>query len=295
MKQLVIISGKGGTGKTILSASFAHLAENHVMADCDVDAANLDLLLGTQVLETHSFSGGKTAILNQDKCSACGQCFDVCRFEAVSKMEKGGYEIDPVACEGCAVCAHMCPEEAITMEPADSGEWYISQTSYGFMVHAKLGIGEESSGKLVTEVRRNAKKTAEEQGRDLVIIDGPPGIGCPVIASLSGTDFAVVVTEPSCSGIQDMERVIQTAAHFQTAAACVINKFDINLHQTEAIESWCRDHQVPVLGKIPFDTKVIEAMVKGIPPVAENHNSAGAAAIRRTWEKTQFILKGEAA
>ncbi len=294
MKQMVIISGKGGTGKTIISASFAHLAENHVMADCDVDAANLDLLLRTRIRETHTFSGGKTAVLDTGKCSACGQCFEVCRFEAVIEKDNGGYAIDPVACEGCAVCAHVCPEKAIDMIPAESGNWYISQTAYGPMVHAKLGIGEESSGKLVTEVRRHAKRLAEEQGRDLVIIDGPPGIGCPVIASLSGTDLALVVTEPSYSGIQDMERVIQTASHFQTAVACIINKYDINPQQTKVIEDWCREQQVPLLGKIPFDTKVIEAMVKGIPPVAENHNGAGAEGIRRAWKKTRSLLREEA-
>jgi MinD superfamily P-loop ATPase len=295
MKQLVIISGKGGTGKTILSASFAHLAENHVMADCDVDAANLELLLQTKILETHPFSGSKTAVLDAGKCTGCGQCFEVCRFNAVTEKDGGEYSIDPVACEGCAVCAHMCPEKAIDMIPAKSGEWYISETAYGPMVHAKLGIGEESSGKLVTEVRRNAKEIAEKQNRELVIIDGPPGIGCPVIAALSGTDFAVVVTEPTFSGIQDMERVIQTAAHFQTAVACIVNKYDINQEQTRVIENWCRERQVPILGKIPFDTKVIDAMVKGVPPVAENHDGAGAEAIRRTWDMTKSLLRKEPA
>ena len=293
MKQIVIISGKGGTGKTILSASFAHLAENHVMADCDVDAANLDLLLRTRVQETHAFSGSKTAVLDPDTCSACGQCFDACRFGAVINKDDAEYSIDSVPCEGCAVCSHICPEKAITMVPANSGKWYVSQTAYGPMVHANLGIGEESSGKLVTEVRRNAKKIAEEQDKDLVIIDGPPGIGCPLIASISGTDLADVVTEPSYSGIQDMERVIQTAAHFQTAVACVINKYDINQDQADAITNWCREQDVPLLGKIPFDTKVLEAMVKGVPPVAGNHNGAGAEAIRSTWEKTSSFLRKE--
>ena len=292
MKQIVVISGKGGTGKTIFSASFAVLAENHVMADCDVDAANLELLLNSGARQTHLFSGSKTAVMKQEKCSACGQCREVCRFGAVHKEDDGIYRIDPVACEGCAVCSHICPEEAIRMEPAESGKWYISQTDYAPMVHANLGIGEESSGKLVSEVRQNAKKIAKEQNRDLIIIDGPPGIGCPVIASLSGVDLALVVTEPSCSGIQDMERVIQTAAHFQTDIACVVNKFDINLEQTKAAAEWCRKQNVPFLGKIPFDEKIVEAMVQGIPPVAANHNSPGAESIRKVWDKVRALLFG---
>lgn len=290
MKQLAVISGKGGTGKTILSASFAVLAENHVTADCDVDAANLDLLLKSRVLETHPFSGSKTAVLNSEKCASCGRCLEVCRFGAVSRSEDGGYAIDPVACEGCAVCSHVCPEKAVDMVPSKSGEWFVSHTAYGPMVHARLGIGEESSGKLVTEVRRHAKKIAEEENKSLVIIDGPPGIGCPVIASLSGVDLAVVVTEPSSSGIQDMERVIQTAAHFQTAVACVINKYDINPRQTAAAAGWCLRKGIPLLGKIPFDEKVIEAVIKGIPPVAAGNSGAGAKSIRSVWKKAQSLL-----
>jgi len=264
MKQLVIISGKGGTGKTIISASFATLAQRKVIADCDVDAANLYLLLHPEVQEEHSFSGGKKARVYLEKCTGCGECLDLCRFSAISE-EDGKISIDPFSCEGCGVCSYICPTEAISMEMNVSGNWFVSQTKYGPFVHARLGIGEENSGKLVAEVRKKAKEIAESDGLDLIIIDGPPGIGCPVIASLSGTDIALVVTEPTLSGIHDMERVIQMAAHFGTKTACCINKFDLNLNLSNRIEDWCHKNSVPVVGKIPFDELVSQSLIQGIP------------------------------
>lgn len=289
MKQLVIISGKGGTGKTILSASFAALAEKKVMVDCDVDAANLHLLLHPEIQESHSFSGGKRAGLIQEKCTRCGECLDVCRFSAITESQDGEITIDPLSCEGCGVCYHVCPAEAIEMESNISGEWFISKTRYGPFVHARLGIGEENSGKLVTEVRKKAKDIAEQKGLELIIIDGPPGIGCPVIASLSGADLALIVTEPTLSGIHDMERVAQTARHFKIPAACCINKHDINPENSAKIEDWCQKNSTPLVGKIPFDEGVTQSMVNLIP-LPEYLNNAAAKEIKDIWEKTKKFI-----
>ncbi|MFQ6109311.1 MAG: ATP-binding protein [Candidatus Aminicenantales bacterium] len=274
MKQLVVISGKGGTGKTVISASLAALAKKTVMADCDVDAANLHLLLHPQLEESHPFKGGEKAKVNLLECTGCGDCLKTCRFSAIDENPRGEITIDPISCEGCGVCSYICPAEAITMEENISGEWFVSQTEYGPFVHARLGIAEENSGKLVTEVRKKAKDIAEKNNLDLVIIDGPPGIGCPVIASLSGTDMALVVTEPTLSGIHDMERVIQMAHHFQIQTACCINKFDLNLKNSEEIEKWCHKNSIPLIGKIPFDEDVTQSIVEGIPFVEYTENPA---------------------
>jgi len=213
MKQLVVISGKGGTGKTVITAAFAALAKNKVMADCDVDAADLHILLMPEIIERHDFSGGRTAIIDKTKCNNCGTCISQCRFEAISEET---FTVDPISCEGCGVCFRVCPKGAISMENNKSGEWFISSTPYGPFVHARLGIAEENSGKLVAVVRQNAKLIAGKEKRDLIIIDGPPGIGCPVISSISGTDAVLVVTEPTLSGVHDMKRVLELAGHFRT-------------------------------------------------------------------------------
>lgn len=292
MKQLVIISGKGGTGKTIISGSLATIARNKVMVDCDVDAANLHLLLHPEIQETHQFSGGNKAKIMPEKCTGCGECLNVCRFSAISKTEKEEIIVDPISCEGCAVCFYICPEEAIIMEKSLSGEWFVSQTKYGPFVHAKLGIGEENSGKLVTEVRKKAKEIAEKNNLDLVIIDGPPGLGCPVIASLSGTDLALVVTEPSLSGIHDMERVVQMALHFRTQTACCINKYDINLQNSAQIENWCQKNSIPLIGKIPFNLDVTRSMVQGIPLTEFSENSVSKE-IKNIWLELLKLLSME--
>jgi len=289
MKQIVIISGKGGTGKTLLSACFAVLVDNKVMADCDVDAANLHLLLHPEIQETHSFFGLDKAKIDPEKCTGCGECEPVCRFDAISEVQEGDFVVDRVSCEGCTVCSLICPAEAIHMEETKAGEWYVSRTPYGLFVHAKLGIGEENSGMLVTEVKKNAKDLAEKNGEDLVILDGPPGTGCPVIASLSGTDLALVVTEPTPSGIHDMKRVIQVAHHFGIKTACCVNKYDLNLSNTDQVQDWCDKRSIPLLGKIPYDESVTASLMQGVPFVEHTQNST-ADAIKTLCEQMLNLL-----
>jgi MinD superfamily P-loop ATPase len=263
VKQIVVISGKGGTGKTILTASFAALAKNKVMVDCDVDAADLHLLLQPEIKERHEFRSGMTARINAEICEQCGQCISVCRFDAISE----DFIVDPVSCEGCTICSYVCPSGAITLKENISGEWFISDTKYGPLVHAKLGIAEENSGKLVMQVRQAAKEIAEKDNLDYVIIDGPPGIGCPVIASLSGVDLAVIVTEPTLSGIHDMERVAQVSRHFGVPTKVVINKYDINPNNSEEIKKICQKVDIEVIAQLPFSQKVSESIVQGVPLV----------------------------
>lgn len=257
MKQIVVISGKGGTGKTTITASFAVLAKNKVMVDCDVDAADLYILLTPKILERHKFVGGKTAVINNEKCTQCGRCIEICRFDAISK----DFIVDSISCEGCELCFHICPEKAIKMEDKISGEWFISETLYGPFVHAKLGIAEENSGKLVTILRQNAMSIAKREGLDLIIIDGPPGIGCPVIASITGTNLALIVTEPTLSGIHDMIRVIELVKHFKVKAYVVINKFDLNTEMTRIIEEYCEANEIELAGRIAYDPVVTEALI----------------------------------
>jgi MinD superfamily P-loop ATPase len=262
MKQLTVISGKGGTGKTVITASFAVLAEKKVMADCDVDAADLHLLLHPVIKEVHDFKGGQKAILNEELCTNCSRCVGVCRFDAISQKESR-MAIDPISCEGCGVCALICPVQAIQMEENLCGEWYISDTKHGPMVHAKLGIAEENSGKLVSVVRQNARLIAEKDNLNLVIVDGPPGIGCPVIASITGVNLVMAVTEPSLSAISDLERVLTLVRHFKIEPVVLINKYDINLENTEKIKKFCEGENIQIVGKIPFDNTFTKAMVEG--------------------------------
>jgi len=285
MKQLVIISGKGGTGKTVITASFASLSQNKVMVDCDVDAADLHLLLNPKILEKHKFTGGKTAVINKAKCDHCGTCIVQCRFNAISEED---YTVDPISCEGCGVCFHICPKGAIKMEDNLSGEWFISETKFGPFVHAKLSIAEENSGKLVTIVRQNAKLIAEKEGRDLIIIDGPPGIGCPVISSITGTDAVLIVTEPTLSGIHDMERVVELTRHFKIKTFVIINKYDLNIEITEKIESYCQKNGINLAGKIIYDSIITEAMVNK-KTVVEYSDGIVTQQIKNVWE----IIKKE--
>lgn len=285
MKQIVVISGKGGTGKTVLTASFAALAENKIMVDCDVDAADMHLLLHPVIKERREFRSGSTAVLDRELCKKCGKCISVCRFGAIKK----DYTIESFSCEGCALCSHICPVKAIQMEENVSGEWFISNTKYGDFVHAKLGIAEENSGKLVAKIRQEAKEIAEKDNLDYVIIDGPPGIGCPVIASLSGVDCALIVTEPTVSGLHDAQRVIDVARHFNVPVKMVINKYDLNPSMTEEIEKFCGGQNVPVVGRIVFDKKVVEALVNE-KTIVEHEECEAGREIRKIWNDLKDSL-----
>jgi MinD superfamily P-loop ATPase len=280
MKQIVIISGKGGTGKTVLTGAFAALAENKVMVDCDVDAADLHLLLNPKIKEEHIFKSGFTASINQEKCTHCLKCINFCRFDAIDNNLK----VDPISCEGCGFCYNLCPSNAIELKENISGKWFISETKFGPFVHAKLGIAEENSGKLVSLVRKQAQELALKQGKDLIIIDGAPGICCPVIACISNVDCAVVVTEPTLSGLHDADRVIRVARHFGVPTKLVINKFNLNLEMTEKIEQYCVDNDISVIGKIKFDNAIVESVVNGETIMETSHESIKET-IKKIWSK----------
>jgi len=283
MKQIVVISGKGGTGKTIFTASLAALAKNKVMVDCDVDAADLHLLLNPRVVETHEFRSGHVARIDPEACIACGECAEVCRFDAIRGADDR-FAVNPLACEGCGLCARICPVEAVEMLENLCGEWYLSETAYGPFVHARLGIAQENSGKLVACIRQKAKELAETRGLDYVIIDGPPGIGCPVLASLTDTNLAVIVTEPTLSGIHDARRVVELTRHFRIPAGIVINKWDINPERSRDIEELCAREGVSFLGRIPFSKRVAESLIRAVPYV-ETADDEVAAAIRSAWSR----------
>jgi MinD superfamily P-loop ATPase len=283
MKQLTILSGKGGTGKTTTTASLAVLARNAVLADCDVDAPDLHMLLHPEVIKTQEFKGSKLAVIDKTKCDNCGFCREKCRFDAITEA----IEVDPIACEGCGVCAAICPADAITMIERVSGYAYISKTKYGFMAHAVLNPGEANSGKLVTLVRQNARILSEKENSDLILIDGPPGIGCPVIASVTGVDVGLVVTEPTMSGIHDLERALQLLAHFNVTPLVAVNMHDINLDNTEKILRFCEENSIKVVGRIPFNPKVTEAMVNGKTIVEYAPESDVTKEIANIWKSCQ--------
>lgn len=285
MKQVVVISGKGGTGKTVITGAFASLADNKIMADCDVDAADLHLLLQPTIKEREMFKSGMTAFIDKSRCTGCTQCIQLCRFNAISK----DFIVDPIACEGCSFCKWICPENVIRMQENISGEWFISDTRFGPLVHAKLGIAEENSGKLVSLVRKKAKELAEINNSQWVIIDGAPGIGCPVIASLSGVDCAVVVTEPTLSGLHDADRVINVARHFKVNVRLVINKYDLNLDMSSKIEKYCKSNDIGLIGKVGFDTSIVRAMVNG-KTIIEYETGKVSQEIHNVWENLQESL-----
>jgi MinD superfamily P-loop ATPase len=256
IKQLAIISGKGGTGKTTVAAAFAALVKKKVMVDCDVDAADLHLLLQPQVLFQEKYYGGRSPHVDLEKCTQCGLCTEVCRFHAIDQGM-----VDPISCEGCGFCSHVCPENAIIMDNAYSGDWFVSETSYGPFVHARLGIGEENSGKLVTVVRKQAMEIAKERNLELILIDGPPGIGCPVTASLTGVNLVLAITEPTLSGIHDLERILKLAEHFKIPSMVCVNKFDINLENSDRIVRYSESNGAKIVEKIPYEPRVVEALV----------------------------------
>ena len=296
MRELVVISGKGGTGKTSLVASFAALAGstgsrqagNAVLADCDVDAADLHLVLAPTILRREEFRCGHTAILRQHDCIGCGACLARCRFDAVRKTDGGAGEatftIDPTACEGCGVCVWSCPVKAIDFPERLSGEWYVSDTRHGPMVHARLTPGGENSGKLVAKVRETARTLAEERKADLILVDGPPGIGCAVIASVSGASQVLVVTEPTLSGAHDLARVLELTRHFNIPAAVCVNKWDLNAEMTERIETEARQVGAMIAGRVRYGRAVTDAQLQG-RAVVEMDSGAVAADIRAVWEE----------
>jgi MinD superfamily P-loop ATPase len=259
MQELIVISGKGGTGKTSLVAAFASLAENKVLCDADVDAADLHLVLAPDIRQREPFTSGHTAAIEKKCCTECGLCRELCRWDAIG----GDFVVDAVACEGCGVCVHFCPEKAIDFPENTCGEWFVSETRFGPMVHARLGIAEENSGKLVALVRQEARKLAEARGSTLILTDGPPGVGCPVIASMGGASGVLIVAEPSVSGVHDMERVAQLAAHFNVPAMVCVNKFDINTEKSRQIEEFAGRRGLAFLGRVPFDPAFTHAMVQG--------------------------------
>jgi MinD superfamily P-loop ATPase len=289
MKQIVILSGKGGTGKTSITAAFAHLAsqESHIRAvlvDADVDAANLELVLAPQVIEAHDFLGGQVAAIDQAVCAGCGHCAGVCRFEAV--IEKNNIiEIDAIACEGCAACMTQCPNDAIHMEPQLAGRWFRSNSRYGPLLHAALYPAAENSGKLVTLIKQQASLLAQAEARPLVIVDGPPGVGCPVIAASSGADLAVIVAEPTAAGVHDMGRVLETTHHFGIPSLVCINKADIYPGGAAEIEAYCLAKGLRLIGRFPFDTVATEAMVQGMPVTAFQPEGPLSRAVRGAWQQ----------
>jgi len=280
VKEIVIISGKGGTGKTTLTASFAYLAKGNVLADCDVDAADLHLLAAPNVLREEPFYGGAKANIDPKRCTRCGLCTDACRYDAISD----DFAVNPLSCEGCSVCFHVCPAEAVTLKESLNGRWFVSESRFGPMVHAELRPGEENSGKLVALVRNQAKVLTGKSGKKLLLVDGAPGVGCPVISSVTGADHVVIVTEPTRSGMHDMQRALELVQGFNIPASVVINKHDIAPEMGERIQQMCSKKQTPVLGFIPYDEAVTRAMVHGLS-VVEFDDGDVSKAIGRIWEK----------
>ena len=284
MKEVVVLSGKGGTGKTSIVGSFAALAKNKVLVDCDVDAADLHLLLQPVMREKHEFWSGQVAFIDDQRCTECGLCQDLCRFAAIKD-----FRVDALSCEGCGFCSHVCPVEAVTMKENLTGQWFISDTGYGPLVHARLGIAQENSGKLVALVRQQARQMAENEEASYIIGDGPPGIGCPVISSLSGANLALLVTEPTLSGIHDLERVLGVCRHFDVKALVCINKYDINEDNTRQIEGYCSRLGIGVTARIPFDNVVTRAMVQGVS-VVEYGDNAVSRQIDLLWQSFVNLL-----
>jgi MinD superfamily P-loop ATPase len=289
MNQLVVLSGKGGTGKTSLAAAFAHLAHDGpfplkaVLVDADVDAANLELVLRPKRDEVHDFTGGAVAVIDPKGCQGCGICKQVCRFDAIQSTPDG-YQVDAIACDGCAACVYQCSEEAIHMQPRAAGQWYRSESRYGPLFHADLYPAQENSGKLVTVVKQNARLLAMDTDCPLIIVDGPPGIGCPVISATAGAHLALIVTEPSVAGMHDLERVLQTTTHFRIPALVVINKTDIYPEGAAQIEAICAELGVEIIGCIPYDSAITEAMINGEPVTAYEPVAPASQAINQIWQ-----------
>ncbi len=283
-RQIVVISGKGGTGKTTVSGSLAVLFKNHIISDCDVDSANLHLILNPELREEHEYWAGNKAEIDENKCIGCGKCHEICRFNAIVKKETGVFSVDPFACEGCKACVLVCPVNAVNFNVNHPGNYYISETGYGEFVHADLRPGEEMSGGLIAQVRKNSLRLAVDRKRDYVIIDGAPGIGCPATSSLTATDYAILVTEPTVSGIHDMKRMIEVIEHFRIPYSVVINRYDINKQRTSEIETLCNSKKIKIIGEVPFDEKVNYANSNAIP-VVNISDSEAAEEIKSMFQK----------
>lgn len=293
MKEILIVSGKGGAGKTSLAACFARLAHRAVLVDCDVDASDLPLLLHPEVLEEHRFSSGVIPEINRERCMRCGRCIDLCRFHAIAPGSDGQAELRSGACEGCGVCADHCPAGAITLTERHCGRWMRSRTVFGTMFHAGLLPGAENSGKLISAIRAAARHEAEKQHCDYLLSDGPPGIGCPVISAATGIDFAVAVAEPTVSGIHDLKRLMVLLRQFETEFALVVNKSDLNHAATAELEQFCARNRIPVLGRIPFDP-LFPAMLRDGKTVLEAPDSSAACHVAAIWHQlTRLFTQGE--
>jgi MinD superfamily P-loop ATPase len=296
LNQLVILSGKGGTGKTSLAASLMYLSSKSqfqgVFVDADVDAANLALVSQAVPIESHIFMGSQCAEINTEKCNQCDRCFEICRFNAINRPDIGRdfYAVNDLLCEGCAACFHVCPQAAIQMNKQQDGEWFHSTSPYGHLYHAELFPGAENTGKLVTTVKQHAKLYAEDHDIPLVIIDGPPGIGCPVISASAGVDLALLVAEPSVSGIHDLERISAMLKHFNIAILVCINKADLYPEGTQAILQLAKDHGYPIAGKISFDDVVPQAIVKAQPVSQFAPNSRAAKEIELIWKQIKKVI-----
>ncbi len=283
MTEITILSGKGGTGKTSITAALASLAKDTVFCDSDVDAADLHLILKPKNLVKEIFEGAWLAEINQQKCSQCGLCMEYCRFESISL--NGIYYINPFQCEGCRLCERICPSQAITSKKSTNNFWYISETRFGKMVHAHMGAGEENSGKLVTHVRKKAKEIAKNNDHKIILNDGPPGIGCPVISSLSGTNLVLLVIEPSQSGIHDIKRLIALIRDFNIPMKAIINKYDINLEISEELKNYLIKEKIELLEQIEFDENFTKAMIQEQSIIEYAPHTASAIKIKSVWEK----------
>jgi MinD superfamily P-loop ATPase len=290
VKEIVVISGKGGTGKTSLTASFAYLGgKDVIVADCDVDAADMHLLLQPDFADEDDFFSGELAHINQYECIQCGKCAEVCRFDAIPVI-KGRYVVDTLACEGCGYCARICPTDAITNKDLNVGKWFVSNIKTGsIMVHAKLGIGADNSGKLVAKVKSEAKDIAEEERVDYIVVDGSPGVGCPVVSSLSGAAFVVLVTEPSVSGLHDLKRVYELVHKFNIKAGCIINKSDINTEMTKKIEQFLKEENILHIANLPYDETFTKAMTNG-QTIVEYADNDLANKIKESWKKITEVV-----
>jgi len=290
MKEITILSGKGGAGKTSVTAALAALSKNTVFCDNDVDAADLHLILQPEIKEKHPFSSGSKSTIDQEICTNCGLCESSCRFHAIHPNSEGYPEVNHFQCEGCRLCERICPAEAISTHENFNNHWFVSTTRFGQMVHAKMGPGEENSGKLVSRIREKTREIAGEIQADYILNDGPPGIGCSAISSITGTDAVLLVIEPSISGLHDAKRLVELVKGFGIDMYAVINKYDINLTASSAVETFLEKQDIEVLGRIPFDTRMVESMVNEKSVIEFDRASSVSRELENTWTRLKTCL-----